>query len=196
MRLTKQWTVSCFHIEESKKVKKRQLSRHHGRNFLWPMRFTLFEDCICCYGAALALLVDVRILLSNCYVCSIIAFLSNNSLDAAWPHPPCKGCGLQDYSCSRIHAVWTVVPRPSHLPIFDCVQFSILVFDRVQFYWGVTINNQKARPGNEVVNPCFRCATTNMTVPSMVPRPFLYGWGERGAPLSHPAHTRRVWEPN
>ena len=40
----------------------RTSSCHHGRNFLWPMRSMLFEDCIHGHGVTVTCVADVRIL--------------------------------------------------------------------------------------------------------------------------------------
>ena len=60
----------------------------HSRNLKWPIRSVLFVDCIRSHGVQLRHKV-----FSGCQhlitelLCSIIAFLSDNSVVAAWPDP-------------------------------------------------------------------------------------------------------------
>ena len=71
----------------------------HNKILLWPIRSMLFVDRIRCHGVQL-----YHNVFSGCQhlitkpLCSVIAFLGNNSVVAAWPDPSslCEGYGLRD----------------------------------------------------------------------------------------------------
>ena len=85
------------------------LSCRQGRNLMWPIRCR--SQLLSWSSNYVTCLVDVSILLSTSM--SIIVFLSENSMVAAWPDGSqtltlCERCGLRDYLA--ICACWLVRP--------------------------------------------------------------------------------------
>ena len=71
----------------------------HDKILLWPIRSVLFVDHIRCHGVQLRhnVFSGCQYLITK-LLCSIVAFLGDNSVVAAWPDPSffCEGCGLRD----------------------------------------------------------------------------------------------------